>query len=297
MVDALSQETRIKIGAPQRSVVGLLLFLLFVKDLPNVTNATTLHFADDVKMVSPRSQSDRLKGSINNVWNWSVNWDLSINPTKCNNIAVGRAPPLQLSLATGSPGNSIQVANVGKVLGGLIDHSFSPSIHCKEAASKARRMLFMIRQSFTETTVPAFSPLYKTVVRLHLEYAKQACSPNLVADADCLEHIQGFRQLPYEERLRRLGLHSLRRRHLCGNLTVVYKMFFGGLDLDPSLFSIPPVRPGLRGHPFKVLQGHSRHLSRKSPFSTRVVIYWNRLPTPIVTASSVNSCKRQLDST
>ncbi len=72
----------------------------------------------------------------------------------------------------------------------------------------------------------------------------QACSPNLVVDAAYLERIQrlatrlvkGFRRLPYEERLHRLGLHSLRRRRLRGNLTVVYKMFFGGLDLDPSLF-------------------------------------------------------------
>ncbi len=86
--------------------------------------------------------------------------------------------------------------------------------------------------------------LYNTFVRPHLEYAMQVCSQNLVADADCLEKIQrlatrlvkGFRRLPYEERLRRLGLHSLRRRRLRGDLIVVYNMFSGGLDLDPSLF-------------------------------------------------------------
>ncbi len=69
------------------------------------------------------------------------------------------------------------------------------------------------------------------------------------------------------------------------------------MDLDPSLFLIPPVRPGLRGHPFKVLQGPSRRLRRKSSFSIRGIIYWTRLPTPIVTAPSVNSFKRQLDPT
>ncbi len=60
MADALSQETRIKSGVPQGSVVGPLLFLLFVNDLSSVINVTTLLFADDVKMVSPRSQSDLL---------------------------------------------------------------------------------------------------------------------------------------------------------------------------------------------------------------------------------------------
>ncbi len=187
-----------------------------------------------------------MQGSLRNICNRSVNLDILINPTKCNYIAVGRAPPLQLSLATGSPGNFIHVAHVVKDLGVLIGHPFSPSIHCKEAASKARRMLFMIRRSFAELSVSAFAPLYNTLVWPHLEYAMQACSPNLVADADYLEQIprlatrlvKGFRRLPYEERLRRLGLHSLRRRRFRGDLIVV------GLDLDPSLFFIPPVRPG-----------------------------------------------------
>ncbi len=72
----------------------------------------------------------------------------------------------------------------------------------------------------------------------------QACSPNLVADADSLEQIQrletglvkGFRQLPYEERLRRLDLHSLRRSRLREDLIAVYKFFSGGLDLDSCPF-------------------------------------------------------------
>ncbi len=45
----MSQETRIKSGVPQGSVIGPLLFLLFVNHLPNVIDVTTLPFADDVK--------------------------------------------------------------------------------------------------------------------------------------------------------------------------------------------------------------------------------------------------------
>ncbi len=110
MADVLSQETRIK--------SGVLLFVLFVDDLPRVITLTTLLFAYDVKMVSPHSQSELLQGSLFNVWNWSFNWDLLINPTKFNYIAIGQALPLQLSLATGSPGLSIQVASVVKNQGG-----------------------------------------------------------------------------------------------------------------------------------------------------------------------------------
>ncbi len=66
----------------------------------------------------------------------------------------------------------IQAANVVKNLDVLVDNSFSHPIHCKEAASKARRMLFMIRRSFAEISVSAFAPLfYNTLVRSHFVYA------------------------------------------------------------------------------------------------------------------------------
>ncbi len=94
---------------------------------------TTLFFTDDFKMASLRSQNELLQGSLYNVWNRSENWDLPINPASCNYIAIGRASPFQLSLATGSPANSIQVSNVVKDLRFLMDNCFSTSMVCKEA--------------------------------------------------------------------------------------------------------------------------------------------------------------------
>ncbi len=124
--------------------------------------------------------------SLYNVWNWSAYWDLPINPTKCKYINITRAPPLQLCLGTGSPDDFIQVANVIKNL----DSYISTSVHCREAASKARRLLFMIRRSFTKLSVLAFVPLSNALILFNIEYAMQACSPNLVTDKDCLEQIQ-----------------------------------------------------------------------------------------------------------
>ncbi len=123
-------------------MIGPLVFLLFANDLSNVINVTTLLFADDVKMVSPHSHNDFLHGSVYNMWDWAIKWNLPITPT--NYMTNGRTPPLQLFLATGSLSNSIQIANV-KNLVNVMDNYFSPSIHCKEVASKARLLLFGIR--------------------------------------------------------------------------------------------------------------------------------------------------------
>ncbi len=105
----------------------------------------------------------------------------------------------------------------------------------------------------------------------------------------------GMRHLPYEERLQRLGLHSLQGRRLQADLITAFKIFKGLLDIDRNLFFLPPARSGLRGHPYKVLEGASHRRKRGSAFSVRVVKYWNKLPPSVVTASSVNAFKERLE--
>ncbi len=127
-----------------------------------------------------------------------------------------------------------------------------------------------------------------------------ACSLSLVADINHLERIQrlatrsvtGMRHLHYEERLQRLGLHSLQWQRLRADLITAFKMFKGLLDIDPNLFFLPPARRGLRGHPYKLLQCASHRRRRESAFSVKVVKYRNRLPSSAVIAPSVNISRK-----
>ncbi len=76
-------------------------------------------------------------------------------------------------------------------------------------------------------------------------------------------------------------LHSLQRWRLQADLITAFKIFTGLLDIDSNLFFLPLVRSGLRGHPYKVLQGASHRRRRGSAFSVRVVKYWNNLPVSV----------------
>ncbi len=91
-----------------------------------------------------------------------------------------------------------------------------------------------------------------------------------------------MRHLTYEERLQRLGLHSLKRRWLRDDLITAFKIFKSLLDIDLNLVFLPPAR-----------RGHRRR--RWSAFSVRVVKYWNKLPASVVTAPSVNVFKKRLE--
>ncbi len=164
-----------------------------------------------------------------------------------------------------------------------------------------------IRRSFAELTVSAFapSPFYKTLGRPHLEYALQACSLNLFADADCLGQIQrlatrlikGFPQTTIWGTTTTAGPALLTQASPPRRPHSRIQNVFWRIRPGPQPLFIPTLQPGLSGNPFKALQGPSRRLRRKSSFSIRVVKYWNWLPTPIVTATSVISFKRQLEST
>ncbi len=102
-------------------------------------------------------------------------------------------------------------------------------------------------------------------MRPHLEYAMEA-NTTVRGDINQLERVQrlatrlvrGPRHVPYEERLRQLNLFSLERRRIRADLFLVFKIFKGEVDLNPSEFFLRPTRAGLRGHTYRSLQGPSR---------------------------------------
>ncbi len=145
----------------------------------------------------------------------------------------------------------------------------------------------------------AFAALYNA---LGLEHAMKACSPNLVADANCLKRIQrlapskGLPPTAIWEAAMPVGSALLTQASPPWRPHSHIQHFSQRIGSEPQPLFIQQVWPGMRVHPFKVLQGPSRRLWRKPSLSTRVVKYWNRLPTRIVAALSVNSFRRQLDS-
>ncbi len=95
----LSEEASCLSGVPLGSVIGPLLFL-YINDLPTALGDSAFLFADDVKMVFPRSQSSNLLSSLSSAWTWTGKWHLPTNPNKCSCFTVGNPPPLSPSFST-----------------------------------------------------------------------------------------------------------------------------------------------------------------------------------------------------
>ncbi len=87
----------------------------------------TLLFADDANMVTRRTQNMNLHSSLTAAWDWSMKWDLMINPTKCNYLAIGREAPLRLSFSPDGSDTTIPVSKLVKDLGVHTNNLFSSS--------------------------------------------------------------------------------------------------------------------------------------------------------------------------
>ena len=118
------------------------------------------------------------------------------------------------------------------------------SEQCRIAASKGNQVLGMIRRNITYKEKSLIVPLYKAIVRPHLEYCIQAWSPYPRKDIAMLEQIQrratklipGLRDLRYEERLKECGLTTLVTRRLRGDQIEVFKILNGYENIDSNLF-------------------------------------------------------------
>ena len=266
----MSKLIEVTSGVPQGSVLGPVLFLIFINDLDVDIDCGIKKFADDTKIYSKvNNQQERgnLQSNINALCNWANKWDMEFNVDKCKCMKLGRRDNNDnYTYLMGQ--NNLGLTEVERDLGIITTSNFKTSEQCGTAAKKANRVLGMIRRVITTRSAEVLLPLYKTLVRPHLEYAVQVWSPYLVKDIEILERVQhrftrmidGVRDLEYKHRLKSLGLPSLKFRRLQGDLIETFKIIKGFDKINSEKFFTLSHNRNTRGHSLKLATTRARIL-------------------------------------
>ena len=286
-------------GAPQGSVLGPLLFLVYINDLVDVTSSYSLLYADDLKIWTS-DDPNAFQEVIINVKNWSISWKLPINDAKCAHIFLGGTSGNRFIIHDGTKASDIPTLDLKKDLGVWIASNFSFKHHLSLAAKKGFGLLNMIKRTFPRINRDDFEQLYATYVRLLLEYASFVVHTGMQTDILCLERVQrtamrlvhGIRTYPYCERLLLPNVFPLDIPRLLGDLILTFRLFAAN---QTSNFFTLAGGSSLRGHDKKILKPHCRTSTRLRFCSVQVMQPWNSLPQDVVCASSLACFKTRLD--
>ena len=300
-----SKWKKVTSGVPQGSVLGPLLFVIYVNDINRNLKSSMKMFADDSKLYGPANtveDADVIQEDLNVLNDWCNTWMVKFNPSKCHVLHYGKKNKNFLYHLNGE---LLQHVKEEKDLGVIISDDLKPAKDINENIKKANKMIGIIKHTFTYMDKYMFLKLYKSYVRPHLEYCQQVSNPWLQKDIDALEKVQrratklvpGLADLPYEDRLKALDLYSLESRRLRGDMILMFKIMKGLTNIKKSdLFISKSSNIKTRGHPYKVeLHKTCSSEIRNKFFTERVIIPWNNLPSEVATSKSIEHFKWNYD--
>ena len=303
-------------GVPQGSVIGPMLFSLFVNDCPKLIDSIMSLFADDTKLYAALSlslgETSSIQTDLDKLQDWANMMCMRFHPDKCRTMHMGSNNPQQdysMKTDTGEV-HILESTTEEKDLGVTIDNKLTFTTHVNQVVQKSNKVMGMLRRTFSHIDKEIFCQLYKSLVRPHLEYASVVWNPPTVQLRTKLEQVQRratkmvprLRDLTYERRLQELNLPTLAYRRRRADIIQMFKILknLDHLQQDcrctvcpgKNMFSIVH-SVSTRGHPYKIRVQHAQGVRSKF-FATRSIAVWNSLPGNIVCTNAVNELKTAL---
>lgn len=292
--NTMSSLCSVSSGVPQGSVLGPLLFLIYINDISENLSSSIKLFADDCviyRKITTNTDLLILQDDLFTVSEWCNTWLMSLNTNKCKCMRFSRSlldtnPQLLLN------NTLLEYTNEYKYLGLLLTPTLSWRAHINSVVSAANRSLGYIRRNFNSAPSNLKRLLYVTLIRPKLDYASSIWNPSQITLSNLIEAIQSravrFIMSDYSRSSSvslmktNLNLPSLSSRRKISRLSLFHKVFYTPI-LKHALLQ-PSSRIFSRlDHSCKIARPmcHSEaHLKSALP---EAIVDWNDLPGNIVT--------------
>ena len=280
-------------GVPQGSILGPVLFVIFINDIPEVTDGTfPALFADDTKVhkdVRSVTGCENLQQTLDKLDIWTQDNNITFNASKCKVLSVTRKKdPITYPYHLGR--NDLSRVENEKDLGVTISYKLHWETHVNEIMSKANKQIGVLKRTcLSLTNVNIRRSLYLTLVKSQLSYATQVWSSNRHSQLNRrIERVQRRAtkwilriktgEIPYEQRLMTLKLLPLTYDREIKDLVFFYKTLYGHINLkmDSYVSFIEHRRTRLSQAASVVLQTPlCRTTTFQSSYFNRIVKPWN----------------------
>ena len=290
-----SESIPVSSGVPQGSVLGPILFLAYINDLPDQVQSNVRLFADDTAIyitLLKAQDTDILQNDLTKLEQWEKEWDMEFNPSKCQVIHITRSKkpiPSKYFL------HGTQLENVphAKYLGVDISETLNWNTHISRISKKANQTLGFIRRNIKIHNENIKSLAYKTLVRPQLEYASAVWSPHTETQIGQLEAVQRraarWTKRDYQRTssvtamfISDLKWRRLDQRRIDARLSLMYKISHDLVAIPKTQFLIPVLRQSRTTHNKAYRQMPATTDYYKYSFFPRTIIHWNQLPAHIV---------------
>ena len=304
--DAISQPREVLSGVPQGSVLGPILFLVYINHIVANLSCKCKIFADDLKIYmqvgdGQSYQADQmvLQRDIETLHETAKSWGLYMNLKKCSILRFQRRfhdVPLPTYVLGGE---AIVIAHSQTDLGITVDDCLKFHEHACNVTRKAGALAQNLLKSTVCRSSDFMVEIFKSHIRPLLEYASPVWNTGYHQDLRRLEsvqrlwtrHVLGLDKADYGTRLRALNLYSVQGRLLRADLIKCWKIFHGKSTICPSdLWTLDPASR-TRGHMFKIQCKRYQVDARARFFTARVTRDWNSLPASAVSSGTIKQFK------
>ena len=277
-------------GVPQGSVLGPLLFLIYINDLPSHVQSKVRLFADDTVIyltVKSENDSKQLQRDLTRLERWERDWQMMFNPSKCNVIKITRKrKPSDFTYTL--HGQILETIDHIKYLGVHLSRDLRWNEHVAKVTSKANRTLGFLRRNLRTPSIKIKEAAYKTLVRPAVEYCSSVWDPYTAKNISQVEMVQRRaarwilrrydRRDSVTEMLQLLDWETLEKRRSNARLCYLFKQANGLIYGESEL--LQPVNHNCNTR-------YSEHSYRLPPcsrdyykysFYPRTIKQWNNLP-------------------